>query len=73
MLYRLTGLEIKVFEKEYAELTKRIKRLEKILNSEKELLKVIKNELKEVADKYGDDRRTAIIADDRESKRHTTD
>ena len=68
MLYRLTGLEIKVFKKEYADLTKLIKKLEKILNSEKELLKVIKTELKEISDKYGDDRRTAIIADDSQSK-----
>ena len=68
MLYRLTGLEIKVFEKEYAELTKLIKKLEKILGSEKELLKVIKAELKEVCDKYADDRRTTIISDDTKSK-----
>ena len=68
MLYRLTGLEIKVFEKEYAELTKLIKKLEKILSSEKELLKVIKSELKQVCDKYADDRRTTIISDDTQSK-----
>ena len=46
MLYRLTGLEIKVFQKEYAELEKTIKRLKKILSEEKELLKVVKSELK---------------------------
>ncbi|MBE6071703.1 MAG: DNA topoisomerase IV subunit A [Clostridium butyricum] len=68
MLYRLTGLEITAFEKEYAELEKTIKRLEKILSSEKELLKVIKKELQEVADKYGDERRTEIIYDDTISK-----
>ncbi|AUO15604.1 DNA topoisomerase IV subunit A [Clostridium taeniosporum] len=68
MLYRLTGLEIKVFEKEYKELEKTIKRLEKILSNEKELLKVIKNELKEISDKYGDERRTHIIEDDSKSK-----
>lgn len=68
MLYRLTGLEIKVFQKEYSELTKLIKKLEKILSNEKELLKVIKSELKEVCDKYGDDRRTTIISDDTQSK-----
>ena len=68
MLYRLTGLEIKVFEKEYAELTKLIKKLEKILAHERELLKVIKSELKEICDKYADDRRTAIIEDDTQSK-----
>lgn len=68
MLYRLTGLEIKVFEKEYADLTKLIKKLEKILASEKELLKVIKSELKEICDKYADERRTQIISDDTQSK-----
>lgn len=68
MLYRLTGLEIKVFEKEYAELAKLIKKLEKILAHENELLKVIKDELKEIAKKYGNERRTAIIADDTKSK-----
>ncbi|NFN92716.1 DNA topoisomerase IV subunit A [Clostridium botulinum] len=68
MLYRLTGLEIKVFEKEYKELEKIIKRLEKILLNEKELLKVIKFELKEISDKYGDERKTHIIEDDTKSK-----
>ncbi|WP_252231567.1 DNA topoisomerase IV subunit A [Clostridium sp. ZBS15] len=68
MLYRLTGLEIKVFEKEYKELERIIKRLEKILSNEKELLKVIKFELKEISDKYGDERKTQIIEDDAKSK-----
>lgn len=68
MLYRLTGLEIEIFEKEYAQLEKLIKKLEKILSNEKELLKVVKSELKEICDKYGDDRRTKIIADDSQSK-----
>ncbi len=68
MLYRLTGLEITAFEKEYAELEKKIKKYEKILNSEKELLNVIKKELKHVAERFGDDRRTKIISDDSVSK-----
>jgi len=68
MLYRLTGLEIKTFEKEYKELEKEIKRLTKILENEKELLNVIKSELLEIKDKYGDGRRTAIIEDDEEAK-----
>lgn len=68
MLYRLTGLEIKVFQKEYAELEKTIKRLRKILSEEKELLRVIKSELNEVAEKYGNPRKTAIIKDDNEAK-----
>jgi len=68
MLYRLTGLEIEIFEKEYATLEKLIKKLEKILSSEKELLKVIKTELKEISDKYGNKRRTAVVKDENESK-----
>ncbi|WP_411170297.1 DNA topoisomerase IV subunit A [Clostridium sp. MB05] len=68
MLYRLTGLEIKVFQKEYAELEKTIKRLRKILSEEKELLKVVKTELKEVSDKYRNPRKTSIIKDDNEAK-----
>ncbi|MBE6052600.1 MAG: DNA topoisomerase IV subunit A [Clostridium sartagoforme] len=68
MLYRLTGLEIKVFQKEYAELEKTIKRLKKILAEEKELLRVVKNELREIAEKYGSQRKTEIIRDDSEAK-----
>lgn len=68
MLYKLTGLEIKVFQKEYRELEKKIKALEKILSSEKELYKVIKKELLDVKDMYGDERRTEIVKDDDEAK-----
>ncbi|WP_027633868.1 DNA topoisomerase IV subunit A [Clostridium hydrogeniformans] len=68
MLYRLTGLEIKVFEKEYKELEKIIKGLKKILSSEKELLKVIKDELLRVKEEYGDSRRSKIIEDESEAK-----
>ncbi|MDV4149751.1 DNA topoisomerase IV subunit A [Clostridium sp. AL.422] len=68
MLYRLTGLEIKVFQKEHAELEKTIKRLKKILSEEKELLKVVKSELNEVVEKYGSLRKTQIIKDDSEAK-----
>ena len=68
MLYRLTGLEIKVFQKEYAELEKTIKRLRKILENEKELLKVIKVELKEITDRFRNPRRTMIVEDDSEAK-----
>lgn len=68
MLYRLTGLEIKVFQKEYSELEKTIKKLRKILADEKELLKVIKLELKEITDKFRNPRRTMIVEDDSEAK-----
>ncbi|KOA20443.1 DNA gyrase subunit A [Clostridium homopropionicum DSM 5847] len=68
MLYKLTGLEIKVFQKEYAELERQIKMLNKILESEKELLKVIKKDLTEVKEKYNDCRKTEIIANDEMAK-----
>lgn len=68
MLYRLTGLEIVAFEKEHKELEKEIKRLNKILSSEKELLKIIKKELIEIREKYGDHRKTTIVENDDEAK-----
>ncbi|HFD2035459.1 TPA: DNA topoisomerase IV subunit A [Clostridium perfringens] len=68
MLYRLTGLEIKVFQKEHKELSKKIKALRKILENESVLLGVIKDELKEMAEVYGDERRTALIEDESEAK-----
>lgn len=68
MLYRLTGLEITIFQKEYRELEKIIKKLKKILQDDKELLKVIKAELIEVSEKFGNPRRTRIVEDDSEAK-----
>ncbi|PRR82811.1 DNA topoisomerase IV subunit A [Clostridium vincentii] len=68
MLYRLTGLEITIFEKEYKELEKTIKRLKKILSQDKELLRVIKEELREVSEKFSNARRTRIVEDDSEAK-----
>ncbi|HEY5560334.1 MAG TPA: DNA topoisomerase IV subunit A [Clostridiaceae bacterium] len=68
MLYRLTGLEIKAYEKEHKELEIVINKLKKILANESILLKVIKDELSEIAEKYGDARRTEIIENDEEAK-----
>ena len=68
MLYRLTGLEIKVFQKEYTELEKTINKLRKILSHDKTLLEVIKTELKEITDKYRNPRRTMLVEDDSEAK-----
>ncbi len=56
MLYRLTGLEIKVFEKEYKDLQKLIAKLNKILKDEKELIKVIKQELLDITNRFKDER-----------------
>lgn len=62
-LQRLTGLEVLELRHEFEEINKLISKLEGILKSEKRLLKVIRDELQEIADKYGDDRRTQIIKD----------
>ena len=68
MLYKLTGLEIKIFLKEYKKLEALIKGYKKILENEKELLKVIKTEISEIKEKYNDPRRSEIIEDDNEAK-----
>ena len=60
-LQRLTGLERQKILDELAELAKTIERLRGILASEKLLMQIIVDELKEVKAKYGDDRRTQIL------------
>lgn len=60
-LRRLTGLERQAIENELSELIKLIARLETILADEKEILKIIKTELLEMKEKYGDERRSKII------------
>ena len=59
-LRQLTGLEIDKLNKEYADLMARIEYLNLILSDDHECREVMKNELIEVRDKYGDERRTAI-------------
>ena len=63
-LKTLTGLEREKIEAEYNELMIRIEELKAILADEKKLLMVIRDELSEVRDKYGDDRRTSIGYDE---------
>ena len=63
-LQRLTGLERQKILDEMAELLKTIERLRAILGSEKLLMQLIVGELKDVREKYGDDRRTEIIEGD---------
>ncbi len=63
-LQRLTGLERQKILDEMAELLKTIERLRAILGSERLLMQLIVGELKEVRDKYGDDRRTELIDGD---------
>ena len=60
-LRRLTGLEREKLEEEYEALIKEINRLKEILASERILLNTIKEELLEIKEKYGDDRRTRIM------------
>lgn len=60
-LRRLTGLERQEIEDELTALMKLIGELEKLLASEAEILKVIKAELLEMKEKYGDERRSQII------------
>jgi DNA gyrase subunit A len=60
-LQTLAGLERKKIEDELAEIQEIIKKLKKILSSAKNILDVVRSELTELADKYGDDRRTKIV------------
>ena len=59
-LRRLTGLEREKIENELNDLLKLIEELRGILASDEKVLEVIKNELLEIKDKYGDERRTNI-------------
>lgn len=61
-LQKLAGLERKKIEDELAEIQKLIKELESILKSKAKMMLIVKKELQEVADKFGDDRRTKIVS-----------
>ncbi|SFH81249.1 DNA gyrase subunit A [Pseudobutyrivibrio sp. OR37] len=63
-LRALTGLERDKIQQEYNELQVLIGKLKAILSDEKVLLSVIKTEITEIAEKYGDDRRTSIGYDE---------
>lgn len=65
-LQRLTSLETEKILEEYLELIKRIAYLEDILQNEKKLMLIIRDELLEIKEKYGDERRTEIIEDEGE-------
>ena len=60
-LQRLTGLERQKILDELAELLKTIERLRAILASQRLLMQIIVDELKDVRERYGDDRRTQIV------------
>ena len=61
-LARLQGLEREKIEKEYAELMEKIAYFKAILADEALLMGVIKEELQEIREKYGDNRRSKIVA-----------
>lgn len=67
-LYRLTNLEIHSLQKEWDETNKKIAALRAILENPRKLLKVIQDELTEIRDKYGIDRRSAIQGEVEEIK-----
>ncbi len=60
-LSRLTALEADKIKQEHADLLERIKELREILGDESRVLGLIKEELAEIAETYGDDRRTEIM------------
>lgn len=62
-LQRLTGLERDKIEQEYKELQKTIAHLRSLLADEKKIRNVVREELMEIRDRYGDDRRTKIKID----------
>ena len=65
-LARLQGLEREKIENEYNELMKKIAYYKSLLADEVLLMGVIKDELTEIRDKYGDERRTQIVRDEGE-------
>ncbi len=65
-LKRITQLERHKIEEEYLALLKKISELEAILASEQKIYSIIKQELKEVGEKYGDERRTKIVGEMKE-------
>ncbi len=65
-LRRLSALERQKIEEEHREVMDRIAFLEDLLASPHKILGVIKDDLKEMAEKYGDERRTKIVAETHE-------
>ncbi len=60
-LGRLVGLEREKLEQEYLEVEKLIKKLEGILQTRESVMKVVKQELLDIREKFGDERRTKIV------------
>ncbi|MBW2096444.1 MAG: DNA gyrase subunit A [Deltaproteobacteria bacterium] len=62
-LQRLTGLEREKINAEYQDLIKNIARFKAILESDAMVLQIIKEEIEEIRERYGDERRTEILED----------
>jgi DNA gyrase subunit A len=62
-LQRLTGLEREKIQNEYAEVIQTIERLRAILASKDLQMQIISEEISEIVEKYGDERRTQIVYD----------
>jgi DNA gyrase subunit A len=62
-LQKLTGLERDKINAEYQDLIKSIARFTAILDSDAMVMQIIKGEMKEIKEKYGDERRTEILED----------
>jgi DNA gyrase subunit A len=62
-LQRLTGLERDKIKQEYKELMELIDYLRKVLDSEEMRMQIIKDELADIKERYGDERRTEIVPD----------
>jgi DNA gyrase subunit A len=60
-LQRLTGLEREKIEEEYQELQRTIQRLKEILDSRDEQMLIIKRELADIKERFGDERRSEIV------------
>ena len=65
-LQRLTGLEREKIEKDYLEVIQLIEKLRSILASEKKMLAIIQDEVRRLREKFGDERRTQIVAEEGE-------
>ena len=65
-LQRLTGLERDKIKQEHADILKAIARYKEILSSERIILNLIKDELSEIQESFGDARRTRIVSETRE-------
>lgn len=64
-LQRLTGLEVDKVVQEYREIIQLISKLKSILDSRPQRMGIIKGELEEIREMYGEERRTEIVAEDK--------